>query len=808
MQDRYVGDIGDFVKYGLLRALGKGKCLGVAWYLHPDYDTTSSGDGRHIEYLQKPDDWRHLDSELFGTLKELVDEGRRSVAEIQCSNILENAVFADEPLNNVDGVAVRDRKCRRREWFERVKDALSDCDLVFADPDKGLYPDDGFKPTIKENVERIPLSEALALAEGRPAVIYHHNGRHSGGHRKEIQKWMNRLPIHVHAYYWRGYRNRTFFVINADFKIERRLEKFAERWGHRRGELKRPKLFDHHPVLGRREAVDDLFQGRMANRHPALDSKAWPFVEAGKLLDRLESRPDPKDHVLFETGYGPSGLPHIGTFGEVARTTMVRNAFSLIGLAASQNTSSLISPVPTRLVVFSDDMDGLRKVPDNVPNRDMVAEHLGKPLTSVPDPFGAHESFGHHNNARLRAFLDDFGFDHEFVSATERYRSGDFDETLIRILERYDEITDVVLPALGPERRVTYSPFLPLCPVTGRVLQVPIESRDTDAKTVTYRDEAGRLVEVPVTGGHCKLQWRVDWAMRWVAFGVDYEMSGKDLIDSVKLSSRICRILGSEPPEGLTYELFLDENGEKISKSRGNGLAIEEWLRYATPESLSLYMHRSPRKAKRLYFDVIPRAVDDYLDQLRKFPDQTEKERYANPAWHVHDGVPPEEDVPVSFAMLLNLASACNAADKSVLWGFIRAYAGGASPETHPILDSLVGFALAYHEDFVSPTQRHRPPDERERAALEDLAASLTAFADGAEPEAIQHEVYEVGKRHGFENLRDWFRALYEILFGQSQGPRMGSFIALYGVDETITLIRRALTGEGLPGSGDGPAAG
>ena len=539
----------------------------------------------------------------------------------------------------------------------------------------------------------------------------------------------------------------------------------------------------------------------MTDRHPALDSKAWPFVEAGKLLDRLESCPNPKDHVLFETGYGPSGLPHIGTFGEVARTTMVRNAFTLIGSGSNFD-------VPTRLVAFSDDMDGLRKVPDNIPNRDMVAEHLGKPLTSVPDPFGTHESFGHHNNARLRAFLDDFGFDHEFVSATERYRSGGFDETLIRVLERYDEITNVVLPALGPERRATYSPFLPLCPVTGRVLQIPIENRDTDAKTVTYRDEAGRLVEVPVTGGHCKLQWRVDWAMRWVALGVDYEMSGKDLIDSVKLSSRICRILGSEPPEGLTYELFLDENGEKISKSRGNGLAIEEWLRYATPESLSLYMHRSPRKAKRLYFDVIPRAVDDYLDQLRKFPDQTEEERYANPVWHVHDGVPPEEDVPVSFAMLLNLASACNAADKSVLWGFIRAYAGGASPETHPILDSLVGFALAYHEDFVKPAQRHRPPDERERAALEDLAASLTAFADGTGSEAIQHEVYEVGKRHGFENLRDWFRALYEILFGQSQGPRMGSFIALYGIDETITLIRRALAGEGLPGSGDGPAAG
>ncbi len=533
----------------------------------------------------------------------------------------------------------------------------------------------------------------------------------------------------------------------------------------------------------------------VSDRHLALDSRAWPFVEAGRLLDRLESRPNPKGYVLFETGYGPSGLPHIGTFGEVARTTMVRNAFSLL------------SDAPSRLFAFSDDMDGLRKVPDNIPNRKMVAEHLGKPLTSVPDPFETHESFGHHNNARLKAFLDDFRFDYEFISATECYRSGRFDEILIRVLEHLEEIVDVVLPALGPERRATYSPFLPLCPDTGRVLQVPIEHRDGGAGTVAYRNEKGRLVEVPVTGGHCKLQWRVDWAMRWAALDVDYEMSGKDLIDSVKLSSRICRILDGAPPEGFTYELFLDENAEKISKSRGNGLAIEEWLHYAAPESLSLYMYQSPRKAKRLYFDVIPRAVDDYLDQLRKFPDQTQEERYANPVWHIHNGQPPGETVPVTFAMLLNLASACNAGDKSVLWGFIGNYAEDVSPETHPILDSLVGFALAYYEGFVKPTKRYRPPNDQERTALEDLAASLTAFPDGTGPEAIQHEVYEVGKRHGFENLRDWFGALYEILFGQSQGPRMGSFIALYGIDETVALVRRALVVKDLSESGDGMAA-
>ena len=533
----------------------------------------------------------------------------------------------------------------------------------------------------------------------------------------------------------------------------------------------------------------------VSDRHLALDSKAWPFVEAGKLLKRHESRPNPKGYVLFETGYGPSGLPHIGTFGEVARTTMVRNAFTVL------------SDIPSRLFAFSDDMDGLRKVPDNIPNQDMIAEHLGKPLTSVPDPFGTHESFGHHNNARLQSFLDDFRFNYEFISATECYRSGKFDETLRRVLEHYDEIIDVILPTLGPERRATYSPFLPLCPKTGIVLQVPIESRDTDAGTVTYRDEDGSSIEVPVTGGHCKLQWKADWAMRWVALDVDYEMSGKDLIDSVKLSSRICRILQGTPPEGFTYELFLDENAEKISKSIGNGLAIEEWLHYAFPESVSLFMYQSPRKAKRLYFDVIPRAVDEYLDQLQKYPNQTNGERYGNPVWHIHNGQPPGETVPVTFAMLLNLASACNAEDKSVLWGFISSYADGVSPETHPILDSLVGHALAYYEGFVKPAKEYRAPSDQERAALEDLAKSLAAFSDGVDAEAIQHEVYEVGKRHGFENLREWFRALYEILFGQSQGPRMGSFIALYGIDETIALIRRALAGEDLADTNDGVTA-
>ncbi len=516
------------------------------------------------------------------------------------------------------------------------------------------------------------------------------------------------------------------------------------------------------------------------------DAKAWPIQEARRVIDRIEARPPEKGYVLFETGYGPSGLPHIGTFGEVVRTTMVRNAFAAM------------SPIPTRLFAFSDDMDGLRKVPDNVPQQEMLTQHLGKPLTSIPDPFGTHESFGHQNNARLCAFLDSFGFEYDFKSATDCYRSGAFDQTLLAVLQHHDEIRAVILPTLGEERRQTYSPFLPVCPKTGQVLQVPIVETKPEDGTLIYRDADGALVETPVTGGRCKLQWKADWAMRWTALGVDYEMSGKDLIDSVRLSGRICRVLGGTPPEGFTYELFLDEKGEKISKSRGNGLAVEEWLRYAPEESLSLFMFQQPRRAKRLHFDVIPKNTDDYLTFLGKYADQSEEERVENPVWHIHAGAPPTAVVPLTFGILLNLASVCNADDKSVLWGFISRYAPDASPESNPLLDRLVGYALTYFQDFVKPAKSYRAPTDQERAALEDLLATLESLDGAPDAEAIQNEVYEIGKRHGFENLRDWFRAQYETLLGQSQGPRMGSFIALYGVEETAALIRKVLQGKSL----------
>jgi lysyl-tRNA synthetase class 1 len=442
-------------------------------------------------------------------------------------------------------------------------------------------------------------------------------------------------------------------------------------------------------------------------------------------------------------------------------------------------------------------MDGLRKVPDNVPNPGLLQEDLGKPLTVVRDPFGEHESFGRHNNARLRAFLDTFGFDYEFVSSTDAYRAGRFDEALLRALERFDDIQVVMLPTLGPDRRATYSPFMPISPSTGRVLQVPTLERHVERGTIVFEDEDGSRVETPVTGGRVKLQWKPDWAMRWAALGVDYEMAGKDLIDSVKVSSRICRILGGTPPEGFNFELFLDERGEKISKSKGNGLSMEDWLRYSTPESLSYYVYLSPRSAKRLSWDVIPRATDEYLQQLEAYQRQSPAERLENPVWHVHSGSPPERGSPIGFALLLNLVSAANCDSKPLVWGFLARRLPGASPETEPLLDRFAEHAIHYYEDFVKPAKSFRAPDERERAAMKDLLARFKALPDEcSDAEAIQNEVYAAGKAAGFEPLRDWFKALYEVLLGSSQGPRFGSFVALYGVFETIGLMERVLSGE------------
>ena len=639
------------------------------------------------------------------------------------------------------------------------------------------------------------------------------------------------------------------------------------------------------------------------------NAKAWPFAEARALIERLggmKADPGPDRPVLFETGYGPSGLPHIGTFGEVVRTSMVRHAYEAL------------TGHPTRLVCFSDDMDGLRKVPDNIPNRETMEPHLGKPLTEVPDPFGTHDSFGAHNNARLQAFLDGFGFDYEFLSSTECYRSGRFDGALMRVLECYDEVTGVILPTLGEKRRATYSPFLPVCPETREVLQVEITGRDAKAGTVEYNDPRdGKPRSVPVTGGGCKLQWKCDWAMRWYALGVDYEMSGKDLIESVELSSEIVRIMGGTPPVGISYEMFLDEHGQKISKSKGNGLSVEEWLAYGTEESLALFMYNQPKRAKRLFFDVIPKMVDEYQSHLEKYQDAEEAARVDSPAWHIHGGEPPAPGVAVGFTLLLNLAGVCQAETPDVLWGYLQKYSPDVSPKENPQLAKLVGKAVAYYQDIVLPSKEWRRPRGVELHALMALDQALALYAldkklallavytalelvksdypyalmdvkfaniilkeyvnysslefkkrkalleflhailqlgfrnqiqiedfeyvtpkyslrkelpemlnisenlredeidnlrslidlmlgekvniheknNDSVADDIQSLIFAVGKYAGYENLRDWFSCLYQVLLGQKEGPRMGSFINLYGIEATRELVRQALSG-------------
>jgi lysyl-tRNA synthetase class 1 len=539
-------------------------------------------------------------------------------------------------------------------------------------------------------------------------------------------------------------------------------------------------------------------------------SAAWPFEEARKLVARIEK--SGKSEVLFETGYGPSGLPHIGTFGEVARTSMVRHAFQVLTQGA----------VPTRLICFSDDMDGMRKIPDGVPDRALLEPHLHKPLTAVPNPFGGdYASFGDHNNAMLRRFLDTFGFDYEFASATDYYKSGKFDAALLRAAECYDQIMAVMLPTLGAERQATYSPFLPISPKSGRVLYVPMKAVDARAGTITFTDEDGTETTLPVTGGHVKLQWKPDFGMRWYALGVDFEMFGKDHQTNAPIYDRICEILGAPAPQHYVYELFLDEIGQKISKSKGNGLTIDQWLTYASQESLSLFMYSRPREAKKLHFDVIPRAADEYLQFLGGYERQDWKNRLGNPVWHIHGGQPPQPEIvasgegdnavrtQVSFGLLMNLVAVANSEDKAVLWGFLQRYAPAISPTTHPRLDALVGYAITYFRDFVKPAKQYRLADETERAAFLALDAALAALPAEASAETIQDAALDVARViPRYQNMAakgatperpgvsgEWWKAIYQVFFGEDQGPRFGSFVAIYGIPETRALIAKALAG-------------
>ena len=519
----------------------------------------------------------------------------------------------------------------------------------------------------------------------------------------------------------------------------------------------------------------------MLDNNVIQSTSAWPFVEIRKLLRDRKALIKAKKKIIFQTGYGPSGLPHIGTFGEVSRTTMMINALRHI------------EKINTELITFSDDMDGLRKVPENIPNNEILKNNIGKPLTAIPDPFGKFKNFAEHNNVMLQQFLKKFNFEFSFKSSTQNYKNGTFNESLKRVAEKYEEIMEIILPTLRSERRKTYSPFLPLCPDTGKVLEIPIINLDKKTGRITFNNN-GKKIETNIFDGNCKLQWKVDWAMRWFTFDVDFEMYGKDLTESAILSSKVCKILGKTPPNGFAYELFLDEKGEKISKSKGNGITIEEWLNYASPESLSLYMYQNPKRAKKLYSEVVPKAVDEYLSFIEKFPEQKEQDQLSNPVWHVHNGKPPKESIVMSFSMLLNLVGSSNTDDKRTLWKFINRFHKNVKPESNPILDKLTGHAIKFFKDKLKPNKIYKKPNEQEKKALSNLAIKIEKINEDMPPEEIQTIVYSVGKENGYEkNLREWFKLIYQVLFGDIDGPRMGFFVSFFGVKETVKLIENKI---------------
>jgi len=503
-------------------------------------------------------------------------------------------------------------------------------------------------------------------------------------------------------------------------------------------------------------------------------SRSWPFIEAHKIINKVKR--DNKEIINLQTGYGPSGLPHIGTFGEVVRTTMVSNAIKSI------------SNYEVNLITFSDDMDGLRKVPNNIPNQDVLSKNLYKPLTSIPDPFGTHKSFGAHNNGMLQQFLNKFHFKYDFKSSTELYTSGFFDEQLLNVLENYEKVKNLVLPTLGEERRKTYSPFLPICPDSGEVLEVEVKNIDVSNKSIIY-EKNNKQHEVLVTGGHCKLQWKVDWAMRWIALNIDYEMYGKDLIPTFQLSSQICKALGGKPPENFFYELFLDQNGEKISKSKGNGLSIDEWLSYAPQETLSYFMYQNPRRAKKLFFEIIPKSTDEFLGHVNKFNEQSITEQIENPVWHIFNGSNDIGNVPISYNLILNLVSASGKDDPQIILDFIKKYTSDLKDQSLVFIKKLIKGVIKYNKEVVSEKVKFKKPNTNELKIFEDLLIRLKKFDSNSDAESIQTEVYQIGKDHNFENLRDWFKLIYQVLFGKEDGPRFGTFAAIYGVDKTIELI-------------------
>ncbi|MFH2218432.1 MAG: lysine--tRNA ligase [Pseudomonadota bacterium] len=515
--------------------------------------------------------------------------------------------------------------------------------------------------------------------------------------------------------------------------------------------------------------------------------KCWPFKEADKLRKRYTETPNIP--VRFETGFGPSGMPHIGTFAEVARTTWVRHAFEFL------------TRWPTQLIAFSDDMDGLRKVPLNLPQQEMLTENLGRPLCRIPDPFGECESYSAYMNNKLREFLDSYSFDYTFQSSHEAYTRGDFNDGLSVILQKVEDVKAIILPTMSEAKRANWSPFFPICENCGRINSTQVTGYDIENNAIDYSCEqeegevksCGHKGTASIFNGKVKVGWKIDWALRWYSYDIGYEMYGKDLIESARLSGKICRLMGKQPPTGLFYELFLDAKGRKISKSVGKGLTIDSWMSYAPLESLLFYIFQNPKQAKRLFWGIVPRSVDDYLSNLIQYRSMDPEDHPESTIWHLFNKgeTVPSYNAAINFSLINNLISAVGADDIDLILEYLKRY--DSSMEKYgTVIEDLVKKAMNYYRDFILPDKKYRTPTEKEKKMFNALRNELAEY-DGDDENELQSLPFNVVRAFD-ESPKNFFKMFYEVLFGQERGPRFGTFVRLVGKEKALSLLDSAST--------------
>ena len=517
----------------------------------------------------------------------------------------------------------------------------------------------------------------------------------------------------------------------------------------------------------------------------------WPYEEARKLVDRAQGY-QPGRPVIFESGFGPSGLPHLGTMCEVLRPAYVRRALENVGDGR-----------PARLIVFIDDIDGLRKVPESVPHRDEWKRYLGQPVARIPDPFGCCKSFADHMIDLLSKFLAPVEVDLELARASEMYASGRFDDALKLMLDKREDIIRVITPTLREENRAGWSPFMPICPACGQVNSTRVVAYHPDRAAVEFSCErdfggahgCGHRAEQSVLGGNAKVGWKVDWALRWYVLKVDYELYGKDLIDSARLSGQILRLLGGKPPIGFPFEMFLDEEGHKISKSVGRGVTVDDWQRYAPIEVLKYFLLLSPRRARKLFIETIPQYVDEYLDALREYAraDNVEARRNMALEFVLQSRSSRRFDSSLTYSMTMNLVAALGSSDRDLIWKYLTRYdpAIAGDAETEALGRTLMDCALNYYADFIEPTKKRYAPNNSEREQLKKLIEFLEANPD-APGDEIEKKIYDLGREY-YPKPGNIFPLLYRVLLGQDRGPRLGAFIRLATPARVVELLNASL---------------